>query len=75
MTPEPNVARFPYVPRFPALGEASLAPLIPITLANVVRLETTGLVDSPQPPTGTLGSVPSSTQTQPYCVLLGLGSC
>ncbi len=34
---------------------------------------------NPQPtpdsgPTGTVGSLPSSTQTQPYCVLLGVGS-
>ena len=27
------------------------------------------------PPTGTVGSLPSSTQTQPYCVLLGAGFC
>jgi hypothetical protein len=38
--------QFPYVPRDPTLGSASLAPLLPLTLIGQQSIETTGLVDS-----------------------------
>jgi len=46
MTPAGTVARFPFLPRIPALGEASLAPLVPIALAHRNRIDVNGLVDS-----------------------------
>ena len=38
--------RFPYVPRDPSLGTASLAPMLPLTLIGRQSVTTTGLVDS-----------------------------
>src|SRR5437764_15455148 len=38
--------QFPYVPRDPALGNASLAPMLPLTLIGQHSLATSGLVDS-----------------------------
>jgi hypothetical protein len=38
--------QFPYVPRDPSLGSASLAPMLPLTLIGRQSLATTGLVDS-----------------------------
>ncbi len=38
--------QFPYVPRDPSLGAASLAPMLPVTLSGRQRVATTGLVDS-----------------------------
>ncbi|HEV3144823.1 MAG TPA: hypothetical protein VGZ47_13115 [Gemmataceae bacterium] len=38
--------RFPYVPRDPSLGNASLAPMLPLTLIGSRSLDTSGLVDS-----------------------------
>jgi hypothetical protein len=38
--------QFPYVPRDPSLGHASLAPMLPLTLIGSRSIETTGLVDS-----------------------------
>jgi hypothetical protein len=44
MTTPPE--RFPYVPRDPALGQASLAPMLPLTLVGSQNAATSGLVDS-----------------------------
>lgn len=41
-----TAARFPYVPRNPALGGASLAPMLPITLAVTHTVSTLGLLDT-----------------------------
>jgi len=38
--------QFPYVPRDPALGLASLAPMLPLTLIGSQSIDTMGLVDS-----------------------------
>jgi hypothetical protein len=38
--------QFPYVARDPSLGNASLAPMLPLTLNGGQSLATTGLVDS-----------------------------
>jgi len=38
--------RFAYVPRDPSLGNASLAPMLPLTLIKGQSVETFGLVDS-----------------------------
>jgi hypothetical protein len=38
--------QFPYVPRDPSLGNASLAPMLPVTLIGVQTREVSGLVDS-----------------------------
>ena len=38
--------QFPYVPRDPALGNASLAPLLPISLIGSSRVQYSSLVDS-----------------------------
>ena len=38
--------QFPYVPRDPALGNASLAPMLPLTLTGRQSVTTSGLVDS-----------------------------
>jgi len=38
--------QFPYVPRDPSLGNASLAPLLPLTLIGQQRAAASGLVDS-----------------------------
>ena len=38
--------QFAYVPRDPSLGAASLAPLLPLTLAGQQTVATSGLVDS-----------------------------
>jgi hypothetical protein len=38
--------QFPYVPRDPALGSASLAPMLPLTLSGRQSAATSGLVDS-----------------------------
>src|SRR5262249_9567315 len=38
--------QFPYVPRDPAVGDASLAPMLPINLAGARSVTTSGLVDS-----------------------------
>jgi hypothetical protein len=38
--------QFPYVPRDPALGAASLAPMLPLTLIGGLSVTTSGLVDS-----------------------------
>jgi hypothetical protein len=38
--------QFPYVPRDPALGNASLAPMLPLTLTGSNSLDVSGLVDS-----------------------------
>ena len=38
--------QFPYVLRDPSLGNASLAPMLPLTLAGGQSVATTGLVDS-----------------------------
>ena len=38
--------QFPYVPRDPSLGNASLAPMLPLTLVGGPSVATTGLVDS-----------------------------
>lgn len=44
MTSSPQ--QFPYVPRDPSLGNASLAPILPLTLIGSQRVVTSGLVDS-----------------------------
>ena len=44
MTPAPQ--QFPYVPRDPSLGNASLAPMLPLTLIGVQPKAASGLVDS-----------------------------
>jgi hypothetical protein len=38
--------QFPYVPRDPSLGTASLAPMLPLTLIGQQSVATSGLVDS-----------------------------
>jgi hypothetical protein len=38
--------RFSYFPRDPSLGNASLAPMLPLTLAGSQNVDTSGLVDS-----------------------------
>jgi len=38
--------QFPYVPRDPSLGQASLAPMLPLTLTGRQSVTTSGLVDS-----------------------------
>jgi hypothetical protein len=38
--------QFPYVPRDPSLGSASLAPMLPLTLSGLQSVTTSGLVDS-----------------------------
>jgi hypothetical protein len=38
--------QFPYVPRDPSLGNASLAPMLPLTLVGSQTVATSGLVDS-----------------------------
>jgi hypothetical protein len=38
--------QFPYVPRDPSLGQASLAPILPLTLIGRQSVATDGLVDS-----------------------------
>jgi hypothetical protein len=38
--------QFPYVARDPSLGNASLAPMLPLTLTNGQSVTTSGLVDS-----------------------------
>jgi hypothetical protein len=38
--------QFPYVPRDPSLGQASLAPMLPLTLIGRQSVTTSGLVDS-----------------------------
>jgi hypothetical protein len=38
--------QFPYVPRDPSLGQASLAPMLPLTLVGRQSITTSGLVDS-----------------------------
>jgi hypothetical protein len=38
--------QFPYVPRDPALGNASMAPMLPLTLIGRQSVATSGLVDS-----------------------------
>ena len=40
------VEQFPYVPRDPALGAASLAPMLPLTLTGSASVAVSGLVDS-----------------------------
>jgi hypothetical protein len=40
------VEQFPYVPRDPTLGSASLAPMLPLALIGRQSIETAGLVDS-----------------------------
>jgi hypothetical protein len=42
----PLAQQFPYVPRDPSLGTASLAPMLPLTLIEVHSVMTSGLVDS-----------------------------
>lgn len=37
---------FPFVPRDPSLGQASLAPMLPLTLIGRQSVTTSGLVDS-----------------------------
>ncbi len=39
-------SRYAYVMREPALGDSSLAPMLPLTLIGSQNLETSGLVDS-----------------------------
>lgn len=41
-----SAQQFPYVPRDPSLGNASLAPMLPLTLIGRQSLATTGLADS-----------------------------
>jgi hypothetical protein len=38
--------QFPYVPRDPSLGHASLAPMLPLTLSGSQHVATSALVDS-----------------------------
>jgi hypothetical protein len=38
--------QFPYVPRDPSMGNASLAPMLPLTLIGRQHVATSGLVDS-----------------------------
>lgn len=41
-----SAQQFPYVPRDTSLGEASLAPMLPLTLIGPQSVVTSGLVDS-----------------------------
>jgi hypothetical protein len=41
-----SAQQFLYVPRDPALGQASLAPMLPLTLIGRQRVTTSGLMDS-----------------------------
>jgi hypothetical protein len=41
-----SAQQFPYVPRDPSLGQASLAPLLPLTLIARQTVATSGLLDS-----------------------------
>jgi hypothetical protein len=41
-----SAQQFPYVPREPSLGQASLAPMLPLTLIGRQHLTTSALVDS-----------------------------
>jgi hypothetical protein len=41
-----SVQQFPYVPRDPSLGNASLAPMLPLTLIGGQSVATSGLADS-----------------------------
>jgi hypothetical protein len=41
-----SAQQFPFVPRDPSLGHASLAPLLPLTLTGTQSAVTSGLVDS-----------------------------
>ena len=38
--------QFPYVPRDPSLGNASLAPMLPLTLVGGQSVATSGLADT-----------------------------
>jgi hypothetical protein len=58
-----TAARFPFVPRNPALGTASLAPLLPITLTLTNTVSVAGLLD-----TGAMVNV------LPYSVEVQLGA-
>src|SRR5437879_1357757 len=40
------VEQFPYLPRDPSLGEASLAPMLPVTLIGLQSVSSLGLLDS-----------------------------
>ena len=42
----PPAEQFPYVPRDPSLGQANLAPMLPLTLIGRQSVATSGLVDS-----------------------------
>jgi hypothetical protein len=42
----PAAQQFPYVPRDPSLGNASLAPMLPLTLSGGRTVAASGLVDS-----------------------------
>jgi hypothetical protein len=41
-----SAQQFPYVPRDPSLGNASLAPMLPLTLLGRESVATSGLLDS-----------------------------
>jgi hypothetical protein len=41
-----SAQQFPYLPRNPSLGNASLAPMLPLTLIGRQTVATSGLVDS-----------------------------
>jgi len=41
-----SAQQFPYIPRDPSLGNASLAPMLPLTLIGTQSSATPGLVDS-----------------------------
>ena len=41
-----SVQQYPYVPRDPSLGNASLAPMLPLTLIGAQSVSTSGLLDS-----------------------------
>jgi hypothetical protein len=41
-----SVHQYPYVPRDPSLANASLAPMLPLTLIGSQHVATTGLLDS-----------------------------
>ena len=43
---KPPAEQFPYIPRDPALGNASLAPMLPLTLIGPQNAPTSGLLDS-----------------------------
>ena len=42
----PSAQQFPYVPRDPSLGNASLAPMLPLTLIGGKSVAASGLADS-----------------------------